>query len=169
MLKKVFILVFISLIFILPNAAQALETNQSTSSANLKISYEEVNPKDGFKFSFKRLSEKLKLSLLFYSSKSKYNYEKDLLNRRLAELKYVVDNKDISNLQTASQRYYTQAGELTQFVLKNDLDKKDFKGLLNNHLSYIRELKKQYNDNTAEWRFINHDEGYISIYISQLN
>ncbi len=169
MFKKIFILIFLSLVLILPSSSHALNTNQSSSSAKLKISYENVNPKDGFKFSFKRFQEKLKLTLFFYSTKSKYNYEKDLLNRRLAELKYVVDNKDISNIQTTSQRYYTQAGNLTQFVLKNNLDKKDLEGLLNKHLTSIREFKRQYNDNTAEWRFINHDEGYINIYISQLN
>lgn len=171
MLKKLLIIFFLITLFVsFQGTILAHEEGESTSSSKIEsTSYEEINPKDGFKFSFKRLQEKIMLVLFSFSAQSKLDFQKDLLSKRLAELKYVVDNKDISNLQTTSQRYYSQAGQLTEFVLKNNLDKHGLKDQLSSHLLVLEVLKKQYNDTTAEWRFLEHDVDYIKAYIKQLN
>lgn len=91
---------------------------------------------------------------------------------RLAELKHIVDKRDIANIQTSTQRYSATAGQLTEFVLqkKNLADKKaEARELLLSHLPVVEELKSAYNDTTAEWRFVEHDVDYLKIYISQLS
>lgn len=169
MFKRLLIMLFLGLTLLIPTFVFAHEEEQSsTNTQMIQVPYETINPKDGFKFSFKRLQEKIMLTLFSFYPQPKLNYQKDLLTKRLAELKYVVDNKDISNLQTTSQRYYSQAGQLTEFVLKNNLGKHGLKDQLSSHLLVLEVLKKQYNDTTAEWRFIEHDVDYIKNYINQL-
>ncbi len=170
MIKKILVTVLAIILFSQSQTGVIAQgINDSTSSATaIQLPYEKINPKDGFKFSFKRLQEKITLFFIF-SSKSKYTYQSHLLNTRLAELKYVVDNKDIPNIQTTSQRYYTAAGDLTEFVIKNNLDKKVLRNQLSSHLLVLESLKKEFNDTTAEWRFLEHDFDYIKAYILQLN
>lgn len=159
-------------IFIFSPFALAQEQNPlSTPSAQETISYETINPKDSYQYSLKRLKEKLTLMILSFSAKSKYNYYNELLKIRLAELKYVVDKKDISNIETTSQRYSQTAGELVDFVLKNKLstELEKVKENLALQKKILGELALKFNDTTAEWRFIKHDLDYIDIYISQLS
>ena len=146
----------------------AQEQNSPPPSAAKTISYENINPKDGYQYSLKRLKEKLTLVILTFSAKSKYNYYNELLKTRLAELKYVVDKKDISNIETTSQRYSQTAGELVDFVLKNKLETEKVKENLASQKKVVEELALAFNDTTAEWRFIKHTLDYIDIYISQL-
>ncbi len=171
MIKKILITFLLVTIFShsLTHVLAYENQESTTSSIPIQLPYEKINPKDGFKFSFKRLQEKIIFAFFTFSAQSKYMYQRDLLSKRLAELKYVVDNKDISNIQTTSQRYYTTAGDLTQFTIKNNQDKNAFKEQLSSHLLILENLKKEFNDTTAEWRFIEHDIDYIKTYISQLN
>lgn len=170
MLKnKVTILLLVSLLVSYTASMVRAEQLLSDNAQIIQIAYEPINPGDGFKFSFKRLREKVMLALVSFSSQSKYNYQKDLLNKRLAELKYVVDNKDIANIQTTSQRYSATAGQITELVINNDLDKRDIRNIFSSQLQVLKDIQKQFNDTTAEWRFIEHDIDYIKSYISQLN
>lgn len=160
------------LLFLSVSLTVSVNHAQSLSPDNdqmIQISNESINPGDGFKFSFKRLREKVMLALVSFSSQSKYNYQKDLLTKRLAELKYVVDNKDIANIQTTSQRYSATAGQIAELVVNNNLDKKATQSIFSLQLQVLKDIQKQFNDTTAEWRFIEHDIDYVKSYISQLN
>lgn len=158
-----------SLLLVKTGVTFAQQNTESTSSAVLiEVKYQDINPKDGYKYSFKRLQEKIIL-LFSFSESAKINTYTDLLNRRLAELKYVVDNKDISNIQTVTQRYAQTAGEITNFTIQDSPAQKELtKKLLEAHLLVIMQQQKSFNDTTAEWRFLKHDEDYLKIYISQL-
>lgn len=140
------------------------------SSQDVDIRYETVNPKDGTKYTLKRLKEKIFLLVLSPFSSKKADYFEELLDARLAELKFVVDNKDMANFQLATQRYSATAGQYTEFLVKKKLNERKEKavGLLKTHLPVIEKLKGAFNDTTAEWRFVKQDEDYLKIYISQL-
>lgn len=171
MLKKIFILILILFSLIFPISSQALEKSQSYASADLKVSYENINPSDDYRFAFKRYKEKITLWFFSFFPERKTNYYQELMDVRLAELKYVVDKKDISNIQTASQRYFTTVGEATEFLVnnKNLSSKKDsYKMQLEKHILVVDRLKDTYNDTTAEWRFIKHNLDYLKIYLSKL-
>lgn len=133
---------------------------------------ESVTPKDGYKYTFKRLREKAKLLMLSFSPDRKLDYYQELLNFRLSELASIARNKDIANIQTGSQRYSTTAGEIAQFVKHNpglDKRKEQTKEIFSKHSKIIEDLEKNYNDTTAEWRFLKHDFDYLNLYDQQLS
>ena len=142
---------------------------QTVNAQQSDIKYEDVNPQSGFKYSFKRLQEKIML-LFAFSETSKLDVYQNLLNRRLSELKFVVDKKDISNIQTVSQRYAQTAGEVTEFIQNtSSSNKQSTKKLLESHLLIIKQFQNNFDNTTAEWRFLKHDEDYLRIYISNLS
>ena len=82
------------------------------------LAAEKVNPGDDYKYVIKRLKEKVVLFFFSASPNKKINFYKNLIDIRLAELKYVVERKDIANFQTVSQRYTATNGEATDLVLE---------------------------------------------------
>jgi hypothetical protein len=143
----------------------AFGQNNEDPSANVK--YEKVNMKDGSRYLIKRLEEKTILFFLSFNSEKKINYYEKLLNVRLAELKYIVDNKDIANIQVASQRYFTTAGELTNFLVSKGASsskKEEVKNLFSEHIKIIEIFKGTYDNTTAEWRLLRDDANYLIDY-----
>jgi hypothetical protein len=138
---------------------------------SLAIKYESVNMKDGSRYLIKRLKEKAVLFLLSFNSEKKVNYYEKLLNVRLAELKYIVDNKDIANIQVASQRYFTTAGQLTNLLISKSASfsqKEKVRNLFSEHIKIIEDLKKTYSETTAEWRLLRDDANYLIDYSTSL-
>ena len=135
-----------------------------------EIKYESISPKNGFEYSFKRLREKITLFWLSRDPLRKANYYSELLDRRLAELKQVVDEKDIENIQTVSQRYSATAGELTNLINQKSLGeiKPSVLNKFSQHVFLLEGLQKSYVFDTAQWMFIKHDIDYLKIYSSQL-
>ena len=134
------------------------------------ILYESINPKDGYRYVFKRLGEKITMVVLSFSPDKKVDYYQKLIEVRLRELKYVVDTKDLANIQTVNQRYFSTAGQTTEYVKKNNLSqhKEKLRNLFTEHLGVLEVLKKSFNDTTAEWRFLEHNVDYLKIYTTQL-
>lgn len=135
-----------------------------------EIKYESISPKNGFEYSFKRLREKITLFWLSRDPLRKANYYSELLDKRLAELKQVVDEKDIENIQTVSQRYSATAGELTNLINQKSLGevKPSVLNKFSQHVFLLESFQKSYVFDTAQWMFIKHDIDYLKIYSSQL-
>jgi len=151
--------------------APSVIVGQTDNSSSTNIKYEDINPKNGYRYLLKRMKEKVVLLILSTNSQKKLDYYEKLLNIRLSELKYIVDNKDISNIQVASQRYFTTAGQMTEFLKsKNELtlNKERVKGLFTEHIKIIEFLKTAYPNTTAEWRFLRDDANYLIDYSSLL-
>lgn len=161
---------FIFIVFTF-NLLTTIVSSADTSPAPLtQITYQSVNPGDDYKYVLKRLKEKIALFFYSFSPDRKYQYSKNLLEVRLAELKHVVDNKDIANIQTASQRYSASAGKLTEFVLaKNLSDRKvDLRNLFTSQVPVLETLRDSYEYNIGEYRFIQDDINSLASYISKL-
>lgn len=135
------------------------------------VEYESVNPNDGFGYVWKRLGEKIKLSLLFFSTQKKVDYYEKILDSRLAELKYIVDRKDLNNIEKGSWRYSATAGQYADFILKKNLSdsRRGAVDLLKEHLTVVETFQKAFDPTTAEWRLVKQDADYLKIYISQLS
>lgn len=145
---------------------------QTQKDSSYSVQYEKINLKDGSRYLVKRLKEKVILLFLFNNPQKKLNYYKTLLTIRLAELKFIVDNKDISNIQVASQRYFTTAGQLTELIKsKSELasNKEGVQTLFAEHILVIESLGKAYPDTTAEWRLLRDDANYLKDYSQSLN
>lgn len=71
-------------------------------------------------YPIKRFWEKIAPKMLFFGD-AKINYEKGLLNKRFSELKYVVENSLLDEIQRTSERFSYQAGVYAEKV-KNQND-----------------------------------------------
>lgn len=138
----------------------------SYSSASAQ---EKINPDSGITYKTKRLKEKIALVLKF-SNLSKTNYLEKLLERRLYELKYIVENKQIAYLENSSQRYETSAGILTEFVIAKNVKskKEELITMFRQHQKDIEKIRDNYSYGTSEWRLVMNDFNSLEIYISKL-
>lgn len=139
--------------------------------SSYEVKAETVNPGDDYKYIVKRLKEKVNLSVLNFFPKKKISFLVNLTDIRLSELKYVVEKKDISNFQTASQRYSATAGNATASLLKNgnDNEKKMFIEKLQSHIPVLAKLQEPYVPDNSEWRFLQDDINSLQSYISKLS
>ena len=136
----------------------------------LEVREEKVNPEDGLGFIAKRLGEKIKLIIYSPVSKKKEGLYKNIAEKRLAELKHVVDKSDMANFEKATTRYSTTIGDWSEYINKKNLttQKQQAIDILNEQTPVIKTLMDKFDSNTAEWRFLKQDLDYANIYISQL-
>lgn len=74
-------------------------------------------------YPFKRLWEKVSYKLVF-SESSKIEFQKKLVEKRLAELKMLTDNKNYDQIERSAQRFAYQAGVQTDLVAKSSNEQK---------------------------------------------
>ncbi len=163
MIKNVATILII--LFLFAGASPVMSQQDST-----EIKSEKTNPADGFRFLGKRIKEKIKLFIVAPFPKQKESVYEDLVQVRLAELKYVVEKPDPSNFEKATIRYSTTVGQWVEYINKKNLN--DQKQLavetLSSHKPILQKLMDTYDYTTAEWRFVKHDLDYLDIYISEL-
>lgn len=112
-----------------------------------------------------------KVTLFFkFSKNDKYNFQKYLLEKRLAELKYVIDNNDWDPVEETSSRYATYLGNFTDFVLKNRLSdkKRDVLETYERHEQILEDLHKKINIDSGWWLLLQHDINLTKIYGEQI-
>lgn len=137
----------------------------------IEVEYQAVNPSDGFNYGLKRLKEKISLALLFYSKDKKADYYKKLVSSRLAELKFVVDKKDMANFENATTRYFTTVGQFADFLTKNGTADQKSQAVrnLSLHTPVLEDLRDTFGgQEKAEWRFMQDDINYVKMYTDQL-
>lgn len=170
MMRKILALVLL-LTFFLPSVsilAQGMAEGDATPA--IEIAYEKVNPKDGGSYAVKRLKEKAMLALLSFSKQRKTDYYNKLVGSRLAELKYVVDKKDMASFENATTRYFATVGQFVNFLVSKNLTEEKIKArqVLTSHVPLLESLRDTYDPTTAEWRFMQDDVNYVQTYINQL-
>lgn len=142
----------------------------STPMPTINLPYESVNPPDGLSYLFKRIREKISLFMSF-SDKSKIRSYKKLVAVRLAELKFIIENKEMGYFEKSTQRYFTTVGQLTELLIESN-SKSEFmsaKEELLSHIPVLTALRDTYDPVTAEWRFVEDDINYIRGYINILS
>lgn len=150
----------LGLIFILVIFALALILSQN------------ANPDFPPFFGLKRIQEKVFLSLEADPS-GIIDYQMALLNKRLNELKSLVNNKSYSYLLTASQRYSTTAGQITELMINNNLGNKvdSIKKQFLEHQKVLNDLYIAYPKNTdnVEYKYLEDAINYLKIYLEKLS
>lgn len=134
----------------------------------IEIKNELINP-GSFYYSFKRLWEK-GLGQLMFSQNSKISFHKAQLKSRLAELKVVVDEKILSEVQRSSERFAYQAGILTNEIVKKD-DPKIKGKLLEEFEKYdplLQKLRDRFEANSSFWMLVQHDINTLKILSERL-
>lgn len=133
-----------------------------------KISKSTINP-DSLLYSLDRFLEKLLYNIQF-SSTSKVNFHKSLLEERFAELDYIASNKLLGQFETSSKRFAAQAGTLVEFMKNSNVedDKEDIKKRLKEYREYLPRLRDKYEANSSYWMLIQQDIDSLNLYLEKL-
>lgn len=166
--------IFIIIFFLTLIPTVVFAQSESSSAADIKvidIAYEKTNPDNTFNYLLKRFQEKFYLWFSFWSLDRKSKIYTDLTNKRLAELKYVIEKNKMGVFEKTTQRYYSVVGEYVDFLKKSNKvkDYSEVKQQLRLQILVLEELQKAYNPATAEWRFVQDDINYVKGYIESLN
>lgn len=110
-------------------------------------------------------------SFFKFSKEDKFNYQKFLLEKRLAELKYVVDSKEWQPIEETSSRYATYLGNFTGFVVNNKLSnkKEEVLNMYNRHQKILEEFGRNFEFESGFWLLLQHDINSTKIFSSQIN
>lgn len=156
MFKKIFFICLLVLILVSPTYVLAQKFESSFSAEFLKID----NPSNHFD----RLVEKIILFTKF-NKQSRAEYMMERLDKRLADLNFVV-TKDKGNLiEEISSRYASYTGELGNYFSDNDLEskKKKLTEKLKTHKKVLTEIQKKYSNDSPFRMLLQHDINTIRI------
>lgn len=114
-------------------------------------------PPGYFLYNFERIIEKVQVNF-YISPDSKVDFYKNLLQKRLAELKYVVDHGYLDEVEKSSQRVSYQVGILSDYIKNKNLNsKKDsIHKLYQESKVVLEKLRDKYQANTSFWMLIQH-------------
>lgn len=124
-------------------------------------------------FALKRAQEKVFLEMQF-NPESKLKYMSSILNSRLDELSSIVNNRKYDYVLTASRKYFTLAGRITEYAMANNLTNQteDIKDQFLNHQKVLDRLYVIYPKNipeNEEWKYIKDDYNYLGLYLEQIS
>lgn len=114
-------------------------------------------PPGYFLYNFERIIEKIQVNF-YFSPDSKVDFYKDLLQKRLAELKYIVDRGYLDEVEKSSQRVSYQVGILSDYIKNENLNnKKDsIHKLFQENKVILEMLRDKYQANSSFWMLIQH-------------
>lgn len=132
-----------------------------------------IGPEFGPLFTLKRAQEQAFLKLQS-TPESKLEYMSSILNSRLEELSNIVNNREYSYVLTATRKYFTLAGQITEFAAANNLTNQ-VEGLKSQFLDHQKVLDRLYViypknlPENEEWKYIKDDYNYLTLYLEQLS
>lgn len=122
-----------------------------------------------FIYPLMRLEEKL-LEKFQFNKEAKKKYYQDLVQKRLAELKFIIDNSYLDELEKSSQRVSYQVGILTDYVVREKLDSKKSTviDLYKKDKLILEKLRDKYHSNSSFWMLIQHIINSVDINLQKL-
>lgn len=112
----------------------------------------------------KRLFENL-MEKFQFTNENKEKYYEDLLQKRLAELKYVVDRDYLDQVEKSTQRVSYRVGILTDYVVRKKLNnkKQHLVDLYKEDKMILEKLRDKYPSNSSYWMLVQHIINSIDI------
>lgn len=110
-----------------------------------------------------KIKEKIGL-ILRVNKTAKINYQIKIIEKRLAELYWAVEN-DVDSIETAASRYSTYIGNLELFLETNrDIISKDqILNTFNKHKEIISNIQSKFERDSGWWLSIQHNLNTIDI------
>jgi len=138
----------------------------------LSLIFSQTAASDSPFFGIKRLQEKAFMKLKG-TPEDKLNFMSTLLDHRLKELQDIIEHGSFGEMWTTSLRYSTQAGEMTDLVIANNMvDKVEgIKNQFSNHKKILNDMYVAYpkNTNNLEYKYIEDDMNYLNLYLEKLS
>lgn len=118
---------------------------------------------------FEKIIEKIKLKFK-YDNNDKAEYLRYVLEKRLAELVYVVSVNKVDDIETTASRYNTYELSVVNFVIKNKLSSQKDNLVLDliRHKQVIEKLQENYKFESGWWLAIQHDINSIKDGLAKL-
>lgn len=112
----------------------------------------------------KRLFENL-MEKFQFTNENKEKYYEDLSQKRLAELKYVIDRDYLDQVEKSTQRVSYQVGILTDYVVGKKLNnkKQNLVNLYKEDKIILEKLRDKYPSNSSYWMLVQHIINSIDI------
>lgn len=140
-------------------------------AADLNLPETVINPDKYLFFSIKRLIEKGTIFTKF-SKVSKAEYYRELTLRRMAELKYVVENNLVGEIQHSTERLSYQIGIISDYINTNKTElvkeKKPISDLLLSYKDLLSNLRDKYPANSSFWMLVQHSINSIDLNLEKL-
>lgn len=135
---------------------------------NFELKKQLISP-DSFYYPFKRLTEKIQV-IFFINSESKADFYKDLVQKRLAELKYIVDKDYLDQVERSTQRVSYQVGILTDHIVAKKLNSKKsvVVDLYAKDKIILEQLRDKYPANSSFWMLVQHTINSIDLNLQKL-
>lgn len=119
-----------------------------------------------------RLKEKIDLFFKF-SSEDKISYQTKLVEKRLAELEYIINSGQGDMVEEVSSRYSTYVGRLSSMILENNQDKmkgkkEEFIRMYDRHLKVLDRLERNFEFGTGLWRLVEYDIDTVKIFSGKI-
>lgn len=164
LMTKIFSAIFFVLFFTAVMSTEVL-------AAEIKLPTTSINPDKYLFFSIKRLIEKATL-LTKLNKESKVTYYKGLTLTRMAELKYVVENNLLGEVERSTQRLSYQVGILSDYITVDNKElsnkKQDIKNLLIGFKKPLENLRDKYPANSSYWMLVQHSINSIDLNLEKL-
>lgn len=161
----ILISLFATVIFVNPPVFAASSDIDNTK----KVSQDKSIYPNSFYYPLKRLWEKIRISFAF-TNDAKIKVNQDLLDERLAELIYILDNNKLSYIETSSQRFAYFTGQLAENLkTKRDANlNARFKDKFKDYSEVLQSKLGSYPSNSSYWLLIKQDMDTLEILSNQL-
>jgi len=161
-MKGVVKLGLLIVIFFLATVVQAKD-EQTSALPDVRI------PPESFYYPIIRIIEKAQVNF-YLNSDSKADFYKNLVQKRVAELKHVVDNSYLDQIERSSQRVSYQVGILTDYIVSKNLNSKKSSiiDLYKKDKIILEKLRDKYPANSSFWMLIQHIINSIDINLQKL-
>lgn len=135
--------------------------NNATTSAKVQV--------DHIAGGIEKFREKIDLWFAFSSDK-KTEIQENQLEKRLAEVSYIVNKKHLDQLEETSSRYSTTAGKFTNYIVQKKLSNKKQQIIdqFTQHQVVIKNLEESIEYGSGLWMLLEHDYNALTIYKNQL-
>ncbi len=161
MARIVIALIFVLTIFISPvRAEHDTDMSVATSSA-IEV--------DKIASIFDRVGEKIH-GFFKFSNEDKLSYQRDLIEKRFAELVYVVDDGQGDMVEEVSSRYSTYVGKFSEDLISRGVKSENVKYLemYERHLKILPKLRDHFPANSGLWLLVQHDINTVQMFIDRI-
>lgn len=160
--KKLSFLFILSVFLLFPKSLFAEEVIQESSpTSQIKVDHV-ANVMD-------RLKEKITLFFKF-SITDKILYQQQLVEKRLAELKYVINDGQGDMIEEVSSRYAAYVGKFSEEVISKGTaaDREKILTMYSSHSVMLETLRDHFPANSGFWLLLQHDINTIQIYTEKI-
>lgn len=107
---------------------------------------------------FEKIQEKFTLFTKF-NNEDKVKYQEYLAEKRLAELKFIIENNQIDSIEEVASRYETYIGSLTNFVVDHKVisEKEKLQKIYSQHQMILEDFSGRFEQDSGWWFVIQHD------------